>query len=110
MTWHSTVDYYRLINEGVQKRLGGSPSAEKVMLSVDFGPVEEMQTRGEWGAMGRLMAGAARTLSRQERRHEERRPGQKPLFQGSAQALEPGHEGVGPARERSCGLSPRDMT
>jgi len=62
MTWHSTVDYYRLINEGVQKRLGGSHSAEIVMLSVDFGPVEDMQTRGEWGAMGRLMAGAARTL------------------------------------------------
>jgi aspartate racemase len=62
MTWHSTVDYYRLINEGVQKRLGGSHSAEIVMLSVDFGPVEDMQTRGEWAAMGRLMAGAARTL------------------------------------------------
>jgi aspartate racemase len=62
MTWHSTVDYYRLINEGVQMRLGGSHSAEIVMLSVDFGPVEDMQTKGEWGAMGRLMAGAARTL------------------------------------------------
>ena len=62
MTWHSTVDYYRLINEGVQKALGGSHSAEIVMLSVDFEPVEVMQTRGEWGAMGRLMAGAARTL------------------------------------------------
>jgi aspartate racemase len=62
MTWHSTVDYYRLINEGVQKRLGGSRSAEIVMLSVDFGPVEELQGRGDWAAMGRLMAGAARTL------------------------------------------------
>ena len=62
MTWHSTVDYYRLINEGVHERLGGSHSAEILLLSVDFGPVEEMQTRGEWRAMGRLMAGAARTL------------------------------------------------
>ena len=62
MTWHSTVDYYRLINEGVHERLGGSHSAEILLLSVDFGPVEEMQTKGEWRAMGRLMAGAARTL------------------------------------------------
>jgi len=62
MTWHSTVDYYRLINDGVQARLGGSHSAEMVLLSVDFGPVEDMQDRGEWDAMGRLMAGAARTL------------------------------------------------
>jgi aspartate racemase len=62
MTWHSTADYYRLINAGVQEKLGGSHSAELVMLSVDFGPVEDMQNRGEWTAMGRLMAGAARTL------------------------------------------------
>ena len=62
MTWHSTVDYYRLINEGVHKRLGGSHSAEILMLSVDFDPVEDMQTKGDWTAMGRLMAGAARTL------------------------------------------------
>lgn len=62
MTWHSTVDYYRLINAGVQERLGGSHSADLVMLSVDFGPVEDMQGRGDWDAMGRLMAGAARSL------------------------------------------------
>jgi aspartate racemase len=62
MTWHSTVDYYRLINEGVQERLGGSHSAEIVMLSVDFEPVERMQDRGDWAGMGRLMAGAAKTL------------------------------------------------
>jgi len=62
MTWHSTVDYYRLINAGVQERLGGSHSADLVMLSVDFGPVEDMQERGDWEAMGRLMAGSARTL------------------------------------------------
>jgi len=62
MTWHSTVDYYRLINAGVQERLGGSHSADLVMLSVDFGPVEDMQGRGDWAGMGKLMAGAARTL------------------------------------------------
>ena len=39
MTWHSTVDYYRLINQGVQKRLGGSHGAELLLLSIDFVPV-----------------------------------------------------------------------
>lgn len=62
MTWHSTADYYRLINAGIQARLGGSHSAELVMVSVDFGPVEDMQGRGDWEAMGRLMADAARRL------------------------------------------------
>jgi len=61
-TWHSTVDYYRLINAGVQERLGGTHSAEIVLVSLEFGAIDEMQRRGEWVAMGRLMAGAARTL------------------------------------------------
>ncbi len=62
MTWHSTVDYYRLINQGVQTKLGGTHSAKIVLYSVDFSPVEHMQNRGEWGALGQLMAGAARSL------------------------------------------------
>jgi len=56
MTWHSTVDYYRLINEGVHERLGGSHSAEILLLSIDFEPVEEMQGRGDWAGMGKLMS------------------------------------------------------
>jgi len=62
MTWHSTVDYYRLINEGVQKRLGGYRSAPLVMVSVDFAPVEDLQNKGDWSGLGLLMVEAARTL------------------------------------------------
>jgi len=62
MTWHSTVDYYRLINEGVAARLGGYRSAEMVMVSVDFAPVEDLQTKGDWTGLGRLMVRAAKTL------------------------------------------------
>ena len=62
MTWHSTIDYYRLINEGVQARLGGAHSAALVMLSVDFGPIEDMQGRGDWAGMGKLMGEWARRL------------------------------------------------
>jgi aspartate racemase len=61
-TWHSTVDYYRLINQGVQERLGGHSSAAMVMVSVDFAPVQALQDRGDWTGLGRLMVGAARTL------------------------------------------------
>jgi aspartate racemase len=62
MTWHSTVDYYRLINEGVQERLGGSHSADLLLLSIDFEPVEDMQGRGDWAGMGKLMGEWARRL------------------------------------------------
>lgn len=59
MTWHSTVDYYRLINDGVQARLGGAHSASIVMWSADFAPIEAMQEAGQWDEMARLLAGAA---------------------------------------------------
>lgn len=62
MTWHSTVDYYRLINAGVQERLGGSHSADLLLLSIDFEPVEDMQNRGDWAGMGKLMGEWARRL------------------------------------------------
>lgn len=62
MTWHSTVDYYRLINEGVATRLGGYRSAELIMVSADFAPVEDLQAKGDWTGLGRLMVRAARTL------------------------------------------------
>jgi amino-acid racemase len=62
MTWHSTVDYYRLINEGVQARLGGSHSAELLLLSIDFVPIERLQERGDWAGMGRVMGEWAKRL------------------------------------------------
>jgi len=61
-TWHSTVDYYRLINKGVQKRKGGHSSASMIMVSVDFAPVQDLQDRGDWTELGRLMVRAAKTL------------------------------------------------
>lgn len=61
-TWHSTVDYYRLINEGVNAKLGGHSSASMVLVSVDFAPVQALQDRNDWAELGRLMVRAARTL------------------------------------------------
>lgn len=62
MTWHSTVDYYRYINEGVQARLGGSHSARCILYSVDFDEVESLQEAGRWEALSGLMARAAKLV------------------------------------------------
>jgi aspartate racemase len=59
MTWHSTVDYYRLINEDVQRRLGGSASARCVLYSVEFGEFEKLQEAGDWDRLTALMVDAA---------------------------------------------------
>lgn len=59
MTWHSTADYYRLLNEDVHRRLGGAHSAAIAMFSVDFDEIENLQTAGEWDRLNVLMAEAA---------------------------------------------------
>ncbi len=62
MSWESTRDYYRLINEEVARTLGGLHSAEIVLVSVDFAPIERMQAQGEWDAAGAALADAARRV------------------------------------------------
>ncbi len=62
MSWESTAAYYRAVNEGVQRVLGGLHSAQAVLWSVDFAPVEDLQQRGDWDEAGRLLAGAARRV------------------------------------------------
>lgn len=55
MSWESTATYYKLINEGVQQRLGGLHSAPLVLWSVDFAGVEELQRAGAWNEAGRRL-------------------------------------------------------
>jgi len=62
MTWHSTVEYYRLINRSVQERLGGNHSARCILYSVEFAEVETLQETGGWEALGGFMAEAAKRV------------------------------------------------
>ncbi len=62
MSWESTQTYYRLINEAVRERRGGLHSAELVLYSVDFEPVERLQRASRWEDAGALLADAARAL------------------------------------------------
>ena len=62
MSWESTVGYYRAINEGVKKALGGLHSAKTVLYSVDFDPIEKMQHAGDWAAMADALSKAAKHI------------------------------------------------
>lgn len=62
MSWESTAEYYRLLNEGVRMRLGGLHSAECLVYSVDFARIEVLQVAGEWDQAAQQLAAAARTL------------------------------------------------
>jgi aspartate racemase len=62
MSWESSAEYYRLINEATRERLGGLHSADCVLRSVDFADIEEMQTAGAWTEAGERLAAEARSL------------------------------------------------
>jgi aspartate racemase len=64
MSWESSIEYYRLINEGVRQRLGGLHSAKSVMVSVDFAEIEALQHAGEWEKATGMMIAAAQAVER----------------------------------------------
>ena len=76
MSWHSTLEYYRVINERVAERRGGHASARIVLESLDFEEIRACQTSGDWERAGRLLAEAARTCEsvRRRRRAHLRQP------------------------------------
>jgi aspartate racemase len=62
MSWESTAEYYRIINERVKERLGGLHSARIVLYSVDFAEIEELQQREDWQQATALMVDAAQRV------------------------------------------------
>jgi aspartate racemase len=64
MSWQSSLEYYRLINQAVKERLGGLHSARIVMYSVDFEEIEPLQRHAKWGEAAELMADAAGKLDK----------------------------------------------
>ncbi|ORF28994.1 aspartate racemase [Snodgrassella alvi] len=59
MSWESSAEYYRMINEQVRERLGGTHSARSIMLSVDFAEIEALQHQGRWDELAENMCTAA---------------------------------------------------
>jgi aspartate racemase len=59
MSWESTVGYYRVINEGVKKSLGGLHSAKIALYSVDFDPIEKLQHEEDWEGTAKILSEAA---------------------------------------------------
>ncbi|WP_042224359.1 aspartate/glutamate racemase family protein [Oceanobacillus manasiensis] len=64
MSWESSAEYYRIINEEINRRLGGLHSAKIVLHSVDFEEIEYCQKTGEWERAGKILADCASSLER----------------------------------------------
>jgi aspartate racemase len=62
MSWESSLEYYRIINEAVKETLGGLHSAKCMMYSVDFAEIEALQREDRWQEATRAMVEAARAV------------------------------------------------
>ncbi len=62
LSWESTAEYYRIINEAVKERLGGFHSAKLVLHSVEFADFEVMQREGRWNDAAAALAEAGRSV------------------------------------------------
>lgn len=64
MSWESSAEYYRIMNEDVKTRLGGLHSARCLLYSVDFAEIEYYQTEGEWEKAGKVLGEVAYSLEK----------------------------------------------
>jgi len=62
MSWESSVEYERLINQAVREQLGGANSADLIVRSFNFADIEKLQANGNWEAAGQLLSDAAQKL------------------------------------------------
>ncbi|MGG0914296.1 aspartate/glutamate racemase family protein [Bacillus velezensis] len=64
MSWESSAEYYRIINEEIKKKLGGLHSAKCLLYSVDFKEIEHYQSIGAWDKAGEALGQVARLLEK----------------------------------------------
>jgi aspartate racemase len=62
MSWESSIEYERIINTEVRRRLGGTASADLIIRSYNFAVIEELQAAGRWDETGDLLATDAKRL------------------------------------------------
>ncbi len=64
MSWESSIEYYRIINETAKEKLGGLHSAKSLMMTVDFAEIEKLQHENRWDEAGQILVKCAQDLER----------------------------------------------
>lgn len=62
MSWESSAEYYRILNQGIRDRLGLTASARCLLWSFDFSEIEALQHKGDWEGLTARMVHAAQRL------------------------------------------------
>ena len=64
MSWESSIEYYRIINETAKEKLGGLHSAKSLMVTVDFAEIEKLQHEDRWDEAAQILIKCAQDLER----------------------------------------------
>ena len=64
MSWNSTLEYYRIVNESFARRLGGLHSARLVLYNLDFDEIQRAQHEGRWDDITRVLVDAGNAVKR----------------------------------------------
>lgn len=64
LTWVSTIEYYRLFNQLVNEKMGGSSSAEVMIYSVNFGEIKKFTEANDWASISKIICAAAEELEK----------------------------------------------
>lgn len=64
MSWESSLEYYRIMNEKIKTELGGFHSAKLILYSVDFAEIQKLQHQNRWDDLTIIMKDAAKNLER----------------------------------------------
>jgi aspartate racemase len=64
MSWESSIEYYRIINQAIRAELGGVHSGKIVMVSLDFAEIEILQNQGKWDEATRILVDAGSVIEK----------------------------------------------
>lgn len=62
MSWESTNEYYKIMNEEINKRVGGHTSAEVLIYSLNFAEIKDLHFKGDWDGVARMLTERALKL------------------------------------------------
>ena len=62
LTYVSTIEYYRYINEIANEKLGSNETVEVIMYSVNFGEIKVLTEAGDWEKISGVICKAAQTI------------------------------------------------
>lgn len=62
ISWVSSADYYRLINEMINERLGGVNAGRIILYSVNYEDIKTLTFAGDWDGIAAMISDVARRL------------------------------------------------